>query len=121
MVAAAKRAAQVSAAVSLQSRFAGNGAGSVAGCSFGFAGGFGPLAEHRCVVAPWDFDDDRFGRPFAAEVLVEALAQHRGVDAHNIIGGGVVVGGAAEHLMAYLLLVDLDRFVVKDPAGQVNQ
>jgi hypothetical protein len=39
----------------------------------------------------------------------------------DVVGGGVVVGRAAEHLVTNLLLVDLRGVVLQDAGRQINQ
>jgi len=56
-----------------------------------------------------------------AKILLQALAQHGCMDADNVVASGVVIGGAAEHLVSHLLLVDFAGVVVQDAVAQVSE
>jgi hypothetical protein len=80
-----------------------------------------PLAEYWRVISPWNFDDNWFRTALGGEVLVHPLAEHRGMNSDGVIGGGIVIRGAAKDAPADLLLVDLVDIVVENPVTDVDE
>jgi hypothetical protein len=61
---------------------------------------FAALAEDRRVVALAYFQNESLVRAFFGEVLLQPLAEHRGVNPNDVVGGVVVVGPPSEYLVA---------------------
>ena len=77
--------------------------------------------KYRGVIALADLEHQRLARALGGKVLIEAFAQHRRVDANDVVAGGVVVRGPTKNPVPYFLLVDLVHVVVEHALGEVHE
>ena len=81
----------------------------------------GPFAKDGSIITSWNFNHQSFAGAFVFEVLVDALAEHGGMDPDGVVCGSVIIHGAAEDLLSYFLLVDFLGGFVENSSADVDE
>ncbi len=69
----------------------------------------------------WDFDDDRFPRPFAGIIFTQFLPQQSGMGTNNTVFAGVVTRRTVKHVDTDLLFGGFLRHSANRAPGDVEQ
>ena len=79
------------------------------------------LFERWSIISAGNLDEERFVDSFRLKVFRETFAEQRSMNAHDVVGGGVVMLGPSEDFISKLKFMDIVHGFVQHSVTEVEE